>query len=74
MHMVTKTDNGTEVSTVQLPRSIQGSAPYETCLFFTNGDSNVVDRYATESAAIKGHHAWIVKINTGQYNRNHPYG
>ena len=52
----------TQLSTVKLPeisvgegRDLYGDTPYESCLFFANGDSDVVCRYATQEEAIAGH-------------------
>lgn len=50
------------LSTVELPKvmfedgtDLYGDRPYESCLFFINGDSDVVARYATQEEAIAGH-------------------
>lgn len=43
------------VSTVELPWDHYKDTPYESCLFFINGDSDVVCRYATKEEAIAGH-------------------
>lgn len=50
------------VSTVELPKitfdngmDLYGNTPYESCIFFANGDSDVVARYATQEEAIAGH-------------------
>jgi hypothetical protein len=52
----------TSLSTVELPKITLGEdeylydgTPYESCLFFANGDSNVVARYSTQEEAIAGH-------------------
>lgn len=52
----------TQLSTVELPRvmfedgsDLYGDRPYESCLFFANGDSDVVARYTTQEEAIAGH-------------------
>ena len=52
----------TQLSTVELPRvtfedgsDLYGDRPYESCLFFANGDSDVVARYATQEEALAGH-------------------
>jgi len=44
-----------QLSTVELPREFYPDTPYESCLFFTNGDSDVVARYANQQEAIEGH-------------------
>lgn len=45
------------LSTVQLASSWQYDVPYkyESCLFFSNGNSDVVARYNTQKEAIAGH-------------------
>ena len=45
----------TQLSTVSLPVEIYPDTPYESCLFFINGESDVVARYATQEDAIAGH-------------------
>ena len=60
-----------EISTVKLNDAALEKDLYETCLFYTNGDSTVVAQYKTLAAAIRGHnrlvqhefeHNTIVKI------------
>ena len=43
------------LSTVELDSRIYKDTPYESCVFFANGDSDVVARYATQEDAIAGH-------------------
>ena len=43
------------LSTVQLPGDFYKDSPYETCVFFANGDSEVLERYSTQAEAINGH-------------------
>ncbi len=52
----------TQLSTVELPTIELGEddylykdAPYESCLFLANGDSDVIARYSTQEEAIAGH-------------------
>ena len=45
----------TEISTVKLNSAAFGSDQYETCMFYDNGDSNVVARYRTLAEAVKNH-------------------
>lgn len=45
----------TEISTVKLNSAAVGSDQYETCMFYDNGDSNVVARYKTLAEAVKNH-------------------
>ena len=41
-----------EISTVKLNSAGRG---WETCLFYDNGDNNVVAQYDTEAEAVKNH-------------------
>jgi hypothetical protein len=43
------------VSTVELNQSIYGDYRFESCVFFANGESDVVARYDTQEEAIAGH-------------------
>ena len=50
------------LSTVELPRvvyddgtDLYGDTPYESCIFFANGESEVLKRYATQAEALCGH-------------------
>lgn len=43
------------LSTVSLNHEIYEDTPFESCLFYSNGDSDVVCRYATKEEAIAGH-------------------
>jgi hypothetical protein len=51
----------TTLSTVELPVLTVGDwalyegTPYESCIFFANGDSDVIARYKTKEEAIAGH-------------------
>lgn len=44
-----------DVSTVELPIVGHPGGDYETCIFFKDGDSEVVERYETKDEAAKGH-------------------
>ena len=44
-----------EISTVKLNSAAVAGDQYETCLFYSNGGSNVVARYPTRDKAIQGH-------------------
>jgi hypothetical protein len=44
-----------EISTVKLNFAAFDSDQYETCMFYDNGDSNVVARYKTLAEAVKNH-------------------
>ena len=43
------------LSTVELGHSIYGDTPYESCIFFANGNSEVLQRYKTQEEALRGH-------------------
>lgn len=43
------------LSTVELNGDLYRTAPYESCWFFANGDSDVITRYVTKEAAIAAH-------------------
>ena len=50
-----------QLSTVELPKFIMEDgtdlygASYESCIFFSDGNSDVVARYSTQEEAIAGH-------------------
>ena len=50
---------GQEISTIKLDMWV--FAPYETCVFYPNGDSEVVAMYGTEDEARAGHEALVDK-------------
>jgi LmbE family N-acetylglucosaminyl deacetylase len=43
------------LSTVELDGDLYRAAPYESCWFLANGDSDVVTRYETKEEAIAAH-------------------
>ena len=43
------------LSTVELDHRIYGDTPYESCIFYANGESEVLKRYATQAEALCGH-------------------
>ena len=56
--VITVLPNGTEISTVEVPRYAyfnSASHPFETCVFEKNGPSNVVGQSETKEEAIKAH-------------------
>jgi hypothetical protein len=62
-HVVNKvvlSDQTVEVSTVDLsvPEAGIVGKGFETCLFFENGESEVVEWYSTIDRAIAGHAVW----------------
>lgn len=52
----------TEISTVKLFDLGIRRVAYETCLFYGQGGSDVVQRYETEIDALRGHIRWIKKL------------
>lgn len=59
--LCTKVRGGT-VSTALLPITHPGGMNYETCVFFDGGESNVVERYATQVEAAKGHSRHVADL------------
>lgn len=53
--VLTKLPSQVEVSTVELLPAFNAWNRFETCLFFTNGKSEVVASYDTMQEAIEGH-------------------
>lgn len=43
------------LSTVELNREVYEDTPYESCIFYGNGDSEVLKRYKTQEEALLGH-------------------
>lgn len=43
------------LSTVELSRMFYDETPFESCIFFASGDSDVIARYKTKEEAIAGH-------------------
>ena len=43
------------LSTVELDSMVYKDTPYESCIFFANGESEVLARYATQADALLGH-------------------
>lgn len=58
-HIVTDFDDGTSISTILLYNPYRPVDLYETCIFYSNGDSDVVQTYETEARARKGHAMWV---------------
>lgn len=54
---------GTMVSTVRLCSLFMSQKyPYETCIFWANGGSDVVESYKTQADAIKGHEKYCKEV------------
>ncbi len=53
--------SGFLISTVLLPIEHPGGKWYETC-FFTDDDSEVVNRYRTHSEAVEGHKEAVAQL------------
>jgi len=45
----------TSLSTVELDGEIYKDTPYESCIFYSHGDSEVLRRYKTKEEALRGH-------------------
>lgn len=58
----------TEISTVKLNFAAFDSDQYETCMFYANGDSNVVARYKTLAEAVKSH-KWLVQHEQAHWSK-----
>jgi hypothetical protein len=43
------------LSTVELNREVYEDTPYESCIFYANGESEVLKRYKTQEEALCGH-------------------
>jgi hypothetical protein len=43
------------LSTVELDSRVYKDTPFETCVFYANGDSEVLERYTTKEDAARGH-------------------
>lgn len=43
------------LSTVELDSNVYKDTPYETCIFYANGESEVLKRYTTKEDAASGH-------------------
>jgi hypothetical protein len=54
-----------EISTVELPRFAGEDIVYETCIFYDNGNSNVVAQYKNVADAHRAHNAIV------QHELNH---
>ena len=57
-----------EISTIKLNCMGEG---YETCIFYANGDSNVVANYSTLEDAL-ANHKWIVEHEFGHMYLKNP--
>jgi hypothetical protein len=44
-----------QLSTISTRPEIYEDTPFESCLFYSNGDSNVIARYKTQEEALLGH-------------------
>ena len=65
------------LSTVELPKvkfddgiDLYGDTPYESCVFFANGDSEVLKRYKTQAEAICGHIEYERKYNLKRISKS----
>jgi hypothetical protein len=51
------------LSTVELDSTVYRTAPYESCWFLANGDSDVITRYVTKEEAIAAHERLEIQYN-----------
>jgi hypothetical protein len=58
------------LSTVELDSRIYGKTPYETCIFYANGDSEVLERYETKEDAARGHIEYERKYELKRISKN----
>ena len=58
------------LSTVELDSRIYDDTPYESCVFFANGDSEVLARYKTQEEALRGHIELEEKYNLKRISRS----
>ncbi len=58
------------LSTVELDTSVYPDTPYESCIFYQNGDSEVLARYKTKKEAIAGHTQLSKKYNLKRISLN----
>lgn len=61
------------LSTVELNGEFYSAAPYESCWFLANGDSDVITRYTTKEEAIAAHERLekqykLKRINVDDFN------
>ena len=61
LHLIYKWADGSELSTIQLPPILESG--WESCIFYANGYSEVVRRWASEDAARQGHEKMIVEYS-----------
>lgn len=62
--LVTDFVDGTAISTILLYTPFRSFADYETCIFYPNGDSRVVELYESEGKARAGHAKWVDETAT----------
>ena len=58
------------LSTVELDSFVYKDTPYESCIFYANGDSEVLARYKTKKEAIAGHVQISKKYGLKRINLN----
>lgn len=65
------------LSTVELPTvmfddgtDLYGDTPYESCIFYANGNSEVLKRYKTQEEAICGHNDLEKKYNLKRISKS----
>lgn len=58
------------LSTVELNSSVYKHNPYETCIFYANGESEVLERYETKEDALRGHIEYEQKYNLKRISKS----
>ena len=58
------------LSTVELDSRIYEDTPYESCIFYANGESEVLARYKTQAEAICGHVDFENKYKLKRINKS----
>jgi hypothetical protein len=58
------------LSTVELVSFAYQDTPYETCVFYANGDSEVLKRYKTQEDAVLGHIEYERKFNLKRISKS----
>lgn len=60
----------TSLSTVELDGEIYKGTPYETCIFYANGDSEVLERYKNRVDATRGHIKYEEQYNLKRISKS----
>ncbi len=63
LHLVYKWANGDELSTILLPPVFYPKSRWESCIFYADGTSKVLEQWFTEDEARAGHERLIVEYS-----------